>query len=166
MDIDLLKDRYYYTNGCIFNKVQLNSRALKDEEAGTLMKVRDRKYRTIRMNKVRYLTHRIIWTMFNGAIPKDYEIDHKDGNTLNNNIDNLRCVTPSINRRNMRRISTNTSGYGGVSWDKRFNKWLVTSYNLEGKQVMLGRYKDKEEAIRVIEEFKKDNGYTNRHGKE
>lgn len=44
------------------------------------------------------MNHRKVWITFNGNIPRDannraYEIHHIDGNHLNNDIDNLKCVT-------------------------------------------------------------------------
>lgn len=44
--------------------------------------------------------HRLIWETFNGEIPKGYEIDHIDGDTSNNSLSNLRCVTHLENIRN------------------------------------------------------------------
>ena len=37
--------------------------------------------------------HREIWKSHHGPIPKGMHIHHKDGNPLNNSIDNLACVT-------------------------------------------------------------------------
>ncbi|MFA5239790.1 MAG: HNH endonuclease signature motif containing protein [Phycisphaerae bacterium] len=39
------------------------------------------------------LLHRDIWEDANGPIPKGYIIHHKDGNPLNNEPDNLQCVS-------------------------------------------------------------------------
>jgi hypothetical protein len=38
--------------------------------------------------------HRAIWSFHNGLIPKGHHIHHKDGNHLNNKIENLECLTP------------------------------------------------------------------------
>ena len=38
--------------------------------------------------------HRYVWEKHNGPIPKGCHIHHIDGNPLNNDISNLRCVTP------------------------------------------------------------------------
>jgi len=37
--------------------------------------------------------HRIVWETFKGEIPSGMEIDHIDGNPLNNNIDNLQVLS-------------------------------------------------------------------------
>ena len=44
--------------------------------------------------------HRIVFRTFISEIPKGYEIDHIDGNKLNNNINNLRLVTHKENYEN------------------------------------------------------------------
>jgi hypothetical protein len=40
------------------------------------------------------LLHREIWKSVHGEIPKGWHIHHKDGNPLNNDIENLECVSP------------------------------------------------------------------------
>ena len=47
-----------------------------------------------------YGTHRVIWEMFNGEIPDGLWVDHIDGDSRNNNIDNLRLVEKRGNSRN------------------------------------------------------------------
>lgn len=47
-------------------------------------------------------------------------------------------------------ISTNTSGYTGVTWDKSRNKWLAQII-FQGKNYHLGRYEDKKLAIEARE---------------
>jgi len=41
----------------------------------------------------RCFLHRVIWEQEHGEIPKDHVIHHIDGNSLNNNIENLECVS-------------------------------------------------------------------------
>lgn len=54
-------------------------------------------YVQIRPDNTRYLLHRAMWIAFKGDIPSGYEINHKDGNKLNNMIYNLELVTHSEN---------------------------------------------------------------------
>lgn len=89
-----------------------------------------------------YAVHRIIWILHNGQdIPDDSLIDHIDGNTVNNNISNLRLVKEADNTRNSKIYSNNTSGKVGVYFDtKRDSKnipryyWKASWMELDGTQ--------------------------------
>jgi len=58
--------------------------------------------------------HKIIVSLFNMEVPEDCDIDHVDGNPLNNKIGNLRVVSHRKNMRNQGMRTTNTSGVTGV----------------------------------------------------
>lgn len=47
-----------------------------------------------------YRVHRLVYKAFIGDIPEGMVIDHIDGNKLNNNVNNLRCVSFAENMRN------------------------------------------------------------------
>lgn len=51
-----------------------------------------------------YRVHRLVYITYKGNIPKNMVINHIDGNTSNNNINNLRCVTQSKNCQNLNTI--------------------------------------------------------------
>jgi predicted DNA-binding protein YlxM (UPF0122 family) len=77
-------------------KLQLRSRKFKDFIIVDSLKF------TINKNgyyesttKDRLMLHNYNWEKINGKIPKGYEIHHIDLNKLNNNIENLKLVTPS-----------------------------------------------------------------------
>ena len=69
------------------------------------------------------------------------EIDHTDGNPLNNQRKNLRAVTHSQNLMN----SHKTSEHRGVFWDKNREKWMAQIV-VNNKQIFLGRYDRIEQA--------------------
>jgi len=48
-----------------------------------------------RTNGDRSWLHQDVWEFHHGPIPTGYEIHHKSGNRLNNDIANLECLTPS-----------------------------------------------------------------------
>lgn len=73
------------------------------------------------------------------AIPDGLEVCHIDGNGLNNRRSNLRLVTRSQNRHNLRISRNNTSGYKGVSWCSRSETWRA-QITLSGKILRLGSY--------------------------
>ena len=58
--------------------------------------------------------------------PNDHNVvDHIDRNPLNNMFTNLRWATQSINQRNMKLSVTNKSGFQGVSYDDKKDRWRV-----------------------------------------
>lgn len=105
-------------------------------------------YRQIRIGSRDYLAHRLAWLYMHGTMPEGTEIDHRDGDGLNNRIDNLRCATHAQNGHNTGLRRNNTSGVKGVSWVPGRGKW-VAMITEGGKQRSLGRYDTFEEAIEV-----------------
>jgi|LakMenEpi03Aug12_release.lakeMendotaPanAssembly.Ray.scaffolds.fasta_scaffold710345_2 hypothetical protein len=83
--------------------------------------------------------HRIIWYIATGQDPLGFQIDHIDGNRLNNRIANLRLASNADNQRNRGASPKNTSGYKGVSYHKQTGRWCsAIKYN--NKQIWLGRF--------------------------
>lgn len=77
--------------------------------------------------------------MHHGYLPE--QIDHIDGNGLNNKIENLRAATPLQNSRNQKIRNDSGSGIKNVRWDKRKKKWQVR-LRLEGKEKHIGYFDD------------------------
>ena len=68
---------------------------------------------TICVNKKRLdvLAHRFIWIWFNGPIPKELQINHIDGDKLNNRLSNLELLSPRENTKHSIKIGLrNTAG--------------------------------------------------------
>lgn len=77
-------------------------------------------------------------------IPAGHEVDHFNGNSLDNRKENLRVVT---HRQNMQNKHINTSSkYPGVYWDKHAEKWH-TQIRINGKRESLGYYESEEAAF-------------------
>lgn len=84
--------------------------------------------------------HRIL----TGAL-KSEEVDHIDGNSLNNQRKNLRICTRSQNLFNKTKQKNNTSGFKGVSWCERDKVWRA---QIDANKIVhrLGDFLTKEEA--------------------
>jgi len=80
-----------------------------------------------------------------GETPKGVEIDHIDGNGLNNQRKNLRFCSKAQNAMNVGLRLDNRSGFKGVSWDKVTKKWK-TQISIDKIQRYLGVFDTKEEA--------------------
>lgn len=95
-------------------------------------------YYRLRIGKHLYMAHRVIWCMHTGTDPGLYEIDHINGNGLDNRLQNLRIVEPSVNRRNLIRKRRNNIPTG-VYWSERLGKYEVSAKR-NGKQIHLGLF--------------------------
>jgi len=122
-----------------------------------LNRTRNQKYKTVFFNGIKYMSHRIVWEIFNSKIPEGMYIDHINRDSMDNRIENLRLVTNSENARNRGTLSKNKSGKQGVSKTK-CGKWIATIRN-DGKQVYLGAYRNKISAIDARVEAEKIYGY-------
>ena len=65
------------------------------------------------------------------------EVDHKNGDGLDNQRSNLRLATHAQNCMNRRKRSNNTSGFKGVSFHSESRKWRAVIRS-SGKDISLG----------------------------
>ena len=63
--------------------------------------------------------------MVTGVDPKEDVIDHIDGDGCNNKFANLRLCSNSENGFNRSLNANNTSGFKGVCWHKRSQKYMA-----------------------------------------
>ncbi len=78
------------------------------------------------------------------------QVDHADGNSLNNQRHNLRFCTNAENQYNKVTPSNNTSGYKGVSLHKRSGLWRASIVH-EGKRNYLGYFDTPEDAAKAYD---------------
>jgi len=109
-----------------------------------------------------YSAHRLVWFMYNGKFP-DNHIDHINGNSLDNRIENLRDVTQAENNRNIKKTKRNKSGCVGVSWGKDANKWIVR-IGVKGYHKYFGSFDDFEFAELLANEVHSHFDYHPNHG--
>lgn len=119
-------------------------------------------YRRIMIKGRHYYSHRLAWLVLSGQFPDD-EIDHVDGNGLNNSAKNLRPATRTENTRNKRKPVNNTTGIVGVYWDKTYSKWAA-KICLNGKLKHLGYFDNFDEAVAVRKNAEITHGFHHRHG--
>lgn len=93
---------------------------------------------------------RLVWFAVNGPIPEGMQINHKNHDRADDNINNLELVTPSENNRYTRRHKDSRSGYKGVTYNKEHNKYsarICVNY----KSKFLGYYSCPIEAARAYD---------------
>lgn len=101
-------------------------------------------YKKISFHGKQYLSHRLIFFWHYGLLPK--EVDHINGNTFDNRIENLRASDRNYNAKNRGLSIRNKSGFTGVVQDKIRKKW-VAQIMVNRKHILLGRYENLQEAI-------------------
>jgi len=136
----MISDCFEYRDGLLYWKgiSHPNKQNLLDKPAGSIHKTG---YRHITWRGKPQKAHRLIFMLHHGYMPK--EVDHINGDRADNRIDNLREVTRSENQCNRGALSSNTSGYPGVSWHARSKAWVVRLMK-NGKSYALGYFKDLE----------------------
>ena len=101
-------------------------------------------YCYVGFNGTKVLYHVIIWILSTGKdIPQGMEIDHINGNKIDNRIENLRLVT---NRQNQQNRKKHRAGrLVGASYRKGYNDWQ-SHIAIDKNKIFLGCYKTEQEA--------------------
>jgi hypothetical protein len=100
-EIENYGGRYTITEeGIVISHLYNRERKLKPQKASQSSKG----YFQVRLfseehkkGKLQYV-HRLVWQTFKGEIPKGFEIDHIDGDTSNNKLENLQLLAPRDNK--------------------------------------------------------------------
>jgi uncharacterized protein YkuJ len=114
-------------------------------------------YLRVKYNGKTYMAHRLAWLYVYGEYPNI--IDHIDRDVTNNRIENLRNVDNYTNRKNQKVFKNNTSKVTGVCYVKNENKWMAR-ISENGKRILLGKFENKEDAIKARFEAEEKLGYT------
>lgn len=73
-------------------------------------------YYKVRINNGTFYLHRLVYQLVSGELlSREQQIDHKNGDRLDNRFENLRVVPHCTNGRNVKLPVTNSSGVVGVS---------------------------------------------------
>ncbi len=99
--------------------------------------------------------HRLVARAFLLNPDNKPQVDHIDNNPLNNNLINIRWATRSENNQNTTKRSNNTSGTKGVCWSEKNQKWRAY-ITINGKQINLGSFINKDEAVNIRIQRAKD----------
>lgn len=143
-DYDLLHSLLEYKDGTLYNRITRNSRAKAGEKSGSY----SGKYALVIINGIPWQVSRIIYFMHHKNIPAC--VDHINGDTLDNRIENLRAATLSQNQFNHAKSSANKSGVKGVSWVKKYNKWYAC-IRINGITKNLGYYANLDDAKEFVD---------------
>ena len=132
---------------------------LKKEFAGGNM---SNGYIYLSLSYKKYLAHRLAFLYMTGSMPE--YVDHIDQKKDNNIFTNLRAVTHQENHRNTKLSKNNTSGFNGVWFETRSQKY-VAEIVINNKKKRLGTFADKEYAIEARKAANIKYGFHKNHGK-
>lgn len=117
-------------------------------------------YKRVSINGNRYLLHKLVFLYVDGFYPDD-EVDHIDGNMLNNKYNNLRYVGKRLNRFNLRKYKNNSTGFSGISIKNGKYYCLVQK---DKKRYFRGYFETLEEAVLVRDILYKELDFHENHG--
>ena len=98
-----------------------------------------RNSKTLNGKRHQIFMHREIWEHHYGSIPKGMEIDHINGDRLDNQLHNLRLCTRSQNMANQRKKAPHSSIFKGVCYYKRDERWQAYIQQ-DGRQYHIGYF--------------------------
>lgn len=137
------------------------------KEAGATVQAKNGKYSkvTISINgqSGTYFSHRVCWKMATGGDPSK-QIDHIDGNGLNNAFDNLRDVSAIENQKNQKKPKNNKSGVMGISYRPENNKWAARIC-VDWDQIVLGDFEIFDQAVAARKSALKKYKFHDNHGR-
>lgn len=118
------------------------------------------KYKTIRLVKKTktYIKniHRLVaehFLNYNDLLKSNMIVDHKSGNIEDNSVENLQIISQRANT--LKGNMLNKSGHVGVSWRENRKSWRVRIL-YDKKRIILGSFKNKEDAINLHKQFCED----------
>lgn len=138
--IKLPKNKYALVDDSDFKKVNsLKWYWYEDYPITNLYDEVNKKWRTINMHK-----------FILGLLWSKQQVDHKNGNKLDNQRNNLRLATHAQNNINQPKMKNKTSIYKGVYKPKDRNLFRA-GISYKKKRIHLGYYKKQEEAAKVYD---------------
>jgi hypothetical protein len=150
-----------YRCGKAWNQKHAGKRALTADSEG-------RGYLVGSINSTNAYAHRVAWMHYYGEpVPDGLFVDHVNGDTSDNRIENLRLVTPLQSQFNRAPSRSSKAGFKGVSFDKSSKKrpWFATIAR-EGERKLIGYFATPEDAAAAYEavarDYHGDFGYHNR----
>lgn len=145
LDVEFLRSLFDYdpVTGDLLRKVRRRKFAA-GQVAGT---VSYGGYRQIWISGKVYFAHRLIWAIVHGEWPMaSLDVDHINGDPLDNRLENLRLATHRQNCANGKLAKNNTSGFKGVT--RYRGRWVaqISRGDASGQPRRIGVFDTPEEA--------------------
>ena len=109
-----------------------------------------------------FFAHRLVAGAFIENINNKPQVNHIDGNKINNKISNLEWVNGRENSCHKFKNTNCSSRYIGVCFNKYKNKW-ESRISILRKSFHLGTFKTEEEAYQARCDYEKNNNIENKY---
>jgi hypothetical protein len=156
----LMEELHYNENTGVFTRLKTRTSAKKGTVAGG---VSGKGYIDIRLFGKRHKAHRLAFLYTHGYMPE--QVDHINHDKQDNRICNLRDSNNIENCMNRTKYKSNKSGVAGVSWHKRDKVWTA-QIKVNFRQINLGSFMNKEDAVLARQEAEVLYGFHTNHGKD
>lgn len=113
----------------------------------------DRRYQRVGIGQRRYYAHRLAWLYVTGSWPTG-EIDHVNGNKLDNRFANLRDVTTAVNAQNQGSVRSSNRSSGVLGVFRKRDKWRA-QIRAGGRAVHIGVFDTIDEAALAYQAAKR-----------
>lgn len=119
---------------------------------GGITGINNNKYYVAKLDGKAYGMHRLAWLYVHGWLPR--LVDHRDGNPLNNRIENLRPADDAKNAHNRKKPKNSTTGVKGVTWRASRQSWeaCVVVNGVRAYRKLFKSFDDAAEAIKKARE--------------
>ena len=124
----------YHPSGNLIRKVRM---AVRSPAGSMPTTVEAGGYLVTHIEGKNFKVHRLIFLWHHGYLPE--QVDHINGIRSDSRVENLRAATFGQNQQNKCFQKNNTSGFKGVYWREREQKWYV-SIGSDKRKHYLGRY--------------------------
>jgi hypothetical protein len=120
-------------------------------DAADWEKVGGHRWQEFKSRNTSYAVRYVRVFMHREILDTEEEVDHKNGDGLDNRRANLRPASRSQNAQNQPKQNRATSSrFKGVHWNTREEKW-VARVGINGKRVYLGSFHSEEDAARAYD---------------
>ena len=154
-----LKELLHY---CPETGVFTHIKPRKGIRVGEIAGTKSSLYVVLRIDGKLYKAHRLAFLYMTGSLPLR-DVDHINQVRIDNGWINLRLVRTKDNNKNKTLHKSNTSGFNGVGWSKKENRWIAY-IGVNGSLKMLGRFKQKTKAIAARKKADIKYGFHPNHG--
>lgn len=151
MSKERLRFLFTYHDGNLLWRNPTSNRVKIGEVAGCLT---TNNYYLLSYDNNKRMLHRVIWDYFNECGCKGFLVDHIDGNSMNNRIENLRLADYSQNAGNSVAHEDNQTGYKNIEPYK--NGRFRVRLSRHGQRYDLGIFDDINEAIQARNQKSKE----------